>query len=197
MNPATNPFTKQNYGAPPAEHGPMGLFLPQRKLISSCYLPSRWERAKIKGWSPYRLTIPSAFPGLWSLAGNDTQEFAGACPVYFVLTGFSQFHSQPEGATVELYDVNTEMALINPGGPALNIDLLGGDGKRPFWLKTFLFLDPGDVLLAQIANQSANAQQGQLVADGYQPQFAGVLPTPRNLGPKPGVPFFLNDGGGR
>jgi hypothetical protein len=167
----------------------MGLFLPRRKLISAAYLPSRWERAKIKGWSPYRLTIPSGFPGMWLLDGGDTAQFSGACPVYFALAGFSVFHSQPEGGTVEIYDVNTEMALINPAGPALSLDNLGGDGRHPFWLKEFLFLDPGDVLLATVTNSSPNTQQGQIVADGYQPQFAGVLPEP-----KPqvalGVPFF-------
>jgi hypothetical protein len=193
MDQQTNVWTKGNFGAPPAEQGPLGLFLPTRKLISAAWLPSRWERAKIKGWTPYRLTIPSLFPGLWYLDGGESAQFSGACPVYFALAGFSQYHSQPEGATVELYDVNTEMALVNPAGPALNIKNFGGDGKHPFWLKEFLFLDPGDVLLAQISNQSASAQQGQIVADGYQPQFAGVMkPQPKAAAPQPGVPFFMN-----
>ena len=191
MDPATNIWTRDNYGAPPAEQGPMGLFLPRRKLISSAWLPTRWERAKIKGWSPYRLTIPSAFPGMWQLDGGASQEFSAACPVYFALAGFSAYWSQPEAVTIELYDVNTETALINPAGPALDIRNFGGDGKHPFWLKEFMFLDPGDVLLATIANQSDNAQQGQIVADGYQPQFAGVLPEPKAPNPAPGVPFFL------
>jgi hypothetical protein len=190
MDPATNIWTRDNYGAPPAEQGPLGLFLPQRKLISSAWLPTRWERAKIKGWSPYRLTIPSAFPGMWNLDVGASAEFSAAVPVYFAIAGFSEYHSQPEAATVELYDVNTQMALINPGGPALDIRNFGGSGKHPFWLKEFLFLDPGDVLLAQIANQSDLAQQGQIVADGYQPQFAGVMPDPPKVAA--GVPFFLN-----
>jgi len=189
MDPATNLWTRENYGAPPAAQGRMGLFLPQRKLISSAWLPTRWERAKIKGWSPYRLTIPSAFQGMWQLTPGQSEEFSGACPVYFALAGFSQYHSQPEGGTVEIYDVNTEMALINPAGPALSLDLLGGDGKHPFWLKEFLFLDPGDVLLATISSASVNNQQGQIVADGYQPQFAGVLPAVRK-NPAIGVPFY-------
>ena len=190
MNPATNIWTRENYGAPPAAQGPQGLYLPRRGLISAAWLPSRWERAKIRGWSPYRLTIPSAFPGMWSLDPGESQEFSGACPVYFALAGFSQFHSQPEGGTIELYDVNTETALINPFGPALSLDNLGGDGRHPFWLKRFLFLDPGDVLQAVIASASVNPQQGQIVCDGYQPQFAGVLPEPK---PQTGigVPFFL------
>lgn len=188
MDQATNIWTRENFGAPPAAQGPMGLFLPQRGLISSAWLPTRWERAKITGWAPYRLTIPSAFPGMWQLDGGASAEFSAPCPVYFALAGFSQYHSQPEGGTIEIYDVNTEMALINPAGPALNLDNLGGDGKHPFWLKEFFFLDPGDVLLAEIANNSVNAQQGQVVADGYQPQFAGVLPTPKPS-PRP-VPFF-------
>ena len=190
MDPATNIWTRDNYGAPPAEQGSLGLFLPKRKLISSAWLPTRWERAKIKGWTPYRLTIPSAFPGLWYLDGDETAEFSGACPVYFALAGFSAYGSQPEGTSIDLYDVNTETALINPAGPALALQNFGGDGKHPFWLKEFLFLDPGDVLLAQISNQSAIAQQGQLVADGYQPQFAGVLPEAKPQVPAPGTPFF-------
>lgn len=191
MNPATNIWTRANYGAPPAEQGPLGLFLPQRKLISSAWLPTRWERAKIKGWAPFRLTIPAAFPGLWYLAGGATDEFSAPCPVYFALAGFSVYFSQPEGGTIEIYDVNTEMALINPAGPALNLNNLGGTGKNPFWLKEFLFLDPGDVLLAQIANNSDNAQQGQVVADGYQPMWAGVLPEPTPAKPKPSLLSFL------
>ena len=93
---------------------------------------------------------------------------------------------------MEVYDVNAETAIVNPAGPALSLSNFGGNGKHPFWLKEFLFLDPGDVLLAQIANQSDNAQQGQLVADGFQPQFAGILPTPKPQLPALGTPFFLN-----
>jgi hypothetical protein len=128
---------------------------------------------------------------MWQLDGGASAEFSASVPVYFAITGFSQYHSQPESASVELYDVNTEMALINPGGPALDMRLFGGDGKSPFWLKEFLFLDPGDVLLARITNQSSIAQQGQIVADGYQPQFVGILPEPKPMNPAPGVPFYL------
>jgi hypothetical protein len=189
MDPATNIFTRDNFGAPPAAQGKLGLFLPTHKLISSAWLPTRWERAKIKGWSQYRLTIPSAFPGMFQLAAGDTEEYSAACPVYFALVGFSQYCNQPSGVTVEIYDVNTETALINPAGPALNLSNLGGTGKAPFWLKEFLFLDPGDVLQASIANGNTSPVQGQIVADGYQPQFAGILPA-RKRNPLIGVPFF-------
>jgi hypothetical protein len=175
MDPATNPFTRQNYGAPPAAQGWLGLFLPGRKQLSGIYLPSRWERAKIRGWAPYRLTIPSIGNGLWQLDAQDTQQFSATCPVYFCLTGFSTWSSQAAGAQITLYDVNAAQWLIHPGGPDLLTSLLGGSGKRPFWLKEFLFLDPGDTLLADITNLSATPQIGQVVADGYMPLFPGVF----------------------
>ena len=84
--------------------------------------------------------------------------------------------------------------MFAPGNilAALDMNNLGGDGKNPFWLKEFMFFDPGDVLLALITNKSVNPQQGQLVADGYQPQFVGVLPTPKPAPSQVGIPFFEN-----
>ncbi len=175
QNPATNVFTRQNFGAPPSAQGKLGLFLPRRKLLSGIYLPSRWERAKIRGWVPYMLSIPSIGNGLWSLAAQDTQQFSATCPVYFAVTGFLTWSNLSAGAQITLYDVNAQHALINPSGPDLLATLLGGNAKNPFWLKEFFFLDPGDTLLADITNLSMSAQIGQVVAFGNMPLFPGVL----------------------
>jgi hypothetical protein len=171
----------------------MGLFLPYRKLISAAYLPTRWERDKIKDWVIYCLTVPDAFPGMITLAGQATQQVTATVPVYFALCGFVTFASQPEGWTAELFHNDTQQALINPFGPPLNQNLLGGSGRRPFFLKEFFFMDPGDTLTATVANQSENPQLCQLVGIGFQPLQLGVEMKVKPEGPTPGRPFFVND----
>ena len=181
-DPANNPFTRGNYGAPPSEHGKLGLYLPQRGLITQPYLPSRWERFKLRGWSPFHLAIPSPFAGnatgLWQLDAEDTEQFSAQCPIYFCAAGFVQWSNQPEGAQIQIFDVNSQQPLISPGGPDLLLANLGGTGKRPFFFKKLLFLDPGDELLATISNLSPNPQIGQVAIIGFQPMFAGDLGTP-------------------
>lgn len=181
-HPATNPFTRENFGAPPSEHGALGLFLPQRGMLSAQYLPSRWERFKLRGWSPFHMAIPSPVGsinnGLWQLNANDTQQFSGVCPVYYCIAGFVGFSFEPEGAQVQVFDVNSQQPLVSPGGPDLLLSNLAGTGKRPFLLKKLLFLDPGDELLATITNLSPYANVGQLAAVGFQPMFESDLGTP-------------------
>jgi hypothetical protein len=181
-DPEHNPFTRENYGAPPSEHGKLGLYLAQRGLISSLYIPSRWERFKLKGWVPFHLAIPAPVAGnqtgLWQLDGNDTEQFSAPCPIYYAIAGFVQWSNQPEGAQIQLFDVNSQQPFVSPGGPDLLLANFGGTGKRPFFFKELLFLDPGDELLATITNLSPNPQIGQVAAIGFQPMFAGDLGTP-------------------
>lgn len=191
MNQRTNIWTRDNYGAPPARQGPLGLFLPYRKLISAAWLPTRWEREKIKGWRFYMMSIPTGFPGMFMLDPQATQQYTATTPVYFALCGFVAFANQPEGVTVELYDNDTQQPLIDPFGPPLNHNLLGGSGRRPFFMKEFFFMDPGDTLTATIANPSVNPQQGQIVAVGFEPMRLGVETKPNLRGLQPGVPFFV------
>jgi hypothetical protein len=77
-----------------------------------------------------------------------------------------------------LFDVNSQQPLVSPGGPDLLLSNFGGTGKRPFFFKKLLFLDPGDELLATITNLSNNPQIGQLALIGFQPMFASDLGTP-------------------
>ncbi len=178
QDPATNPFTRENWGAPPAAQGGMGLYLPQRGVTTALYIPSRWERFKILGWAPFDLAIPSTNNGLWQLVGNDAQQFSSPTPVYFCAVGFKQWSNQPEGAQLSLFDENSQQALINPSGPDLLTANFGGTGKRPYFFKKLLFLDPGDELLATITNLSANPQIGQIVVTGLQPILPGDLGNP-------------------
>ena len=177
MNPATNIFTREGYGAPAGRHGSLGLWLNTRKLWTQPYVPNRWERMKIRGWRPYYLPIPSQFPGIWQLDGNDTQEFIGTAPVYFACVGIGVFSLQPEGANVKLYSDQAEQAFIYPNGPDLHIDNLGGTGKNPFFLKEPYFMDPGDSILCDLTNLSDNPNQGQIVLYGFSPRFPGLVPT--------------------
>lgn len=179
-HPLSNPWTRENIGAPAAPQGGLGLFLPQRKLITPSWIPNRWERFKIRGWAPYHLTIPSEQipgynPGLWALTGFDVQQFAAQCPVFYAIGGFLTWSNQREGATISIYDVNAQQALTNPSGPDLLTANMGGTGKHPFFLKKFLFLDPGDEILATISNLSPNPQIGQVAMIGFQPLFPGDL----------------------
>ena len=41
MNQLQNIWTKAQVGAPASPHGDLGLFLPDRKLITAAYLPDR------------------------------------------------------------------------------------------------------------------------------------------------------------
>lgn len=197
MNLQSNPFTAMNAGAPPPRH-PMGLFLPRRKLISSIYLPDRWQRLKIKNWWPYSQTIPGEFPGIFTLTSQETNDFSAGVPTYFCLTGFSVFLYPYPGAninqtpqiTIELYHPETNQALINPNSPPMLVNLLGGNGKNPFFFKEFFFMDPGDTLLARLSNLGTLTQQGQIVANGFYPVLFGVKQQPAASGPPPGVPFF-------
>jgi hypothetical protein len=170
MDQQTSVFTRENFGAPP---GGQGMFLPQRKILTGIYLPSRWERMKIERWSPFKLTIPSngigANGGLWTLAAGETQQFSASCPVYFAINGFSVWFNQKEGAQVSIYEELCDQALVNPFGTPLSMSLLGGTAKKHFWLKEFLFLDPGDTLFADITNLSPNPQVGQVVVEGSMP----------------------------
>jgi hypothetical protein len=188
MDPTKNLFMRQNVGAPPPEQGPMGLFLPNRKLITPGYLPSRWERLKIRGWIQFFLPIPSDFPGMIQLDGGEAQEFSAQTPSYFALIGFNAFWNQPEGATIDLYEMDTEQSLVSTSGPSLHIENLGGLGRHPSFLKEFFFMDPGDSLLATVSNQSGNPGRGQIVAVGFAPMIHQVQPAP--TGPPTGVPFF-------
>lgn len=169
----------------------MGLFLPYRKLLSPGYLPSRWERLKIRGWVQYLMPIPSDFPGMIQLGAQEADQFSAQCPSYFALIGFNAFWSQPEGATIDLYEMDTEQSLTSTNGPSLLIDNLGGTAKHPLFLKEFFFMDPGDSLLATVTNLSLNAGQGQIVAVGYAPVTQNVDDAPE--GPPTGVPFFRLD----
>ena len=179
-NPMSNPWTRESYGAPPAAQGGLGLFLPQRKLITPAWIPNRWERFKIRGWVPYMLAIPSEqIPGfnhgLWALEPYDVQQFAAPCPVYFAVGGFVSWNNQPEGATIAIYDVNAQQSLTNPSGPDPFVSNIGGTGKHPFFLKKFQFMDPGNEIIATITNNSPNNQLGQFAAIGFQPLFPGDL----------------------
>lgn len=196
MHPSQDPFTRQNYGAPAPEHGPMGLFLPYRKLLSPGYLPSRWQRMKVDRWIPYWLPIPSDFPGMIQLGGQEADEFSGQTPSYLAIIGFNAFWNQPEGATVTLYEMDTEQSLVSTTGADLQLECLGGTAKHPLFLKEFFFMDPGDSILATVTNQSANPGQGQVVAVGFAPLVQKIENQPE--GPPIGVPFFeLNAGRGR
>ncbi len=188
MNPAKNLFTRQNYGAPPPDHGPLGLFLPYRKLISGAYLPSRWQRMKIRGWIQYMMPIPSDFPGMIQLDGQDAEEYSAQTPSYFALAAFNIFWNQPEGATIDLYEMDTETSLISTAGPSLLLENLGGTAKHPTFLKELFFMDPGDSLLATVTNLSLNPGQGQIVAVGFAPVTHVVENPPQ--GPPIGTPFF-------
>jgi hypothetical protein len=181
-DPAHNPFTRENYNAPPSEHGKLGLWMAQRGLLSSLYIPSRWERFKLRGWAPFHLAIPAPdagnTTGLWQLDANETEQYAAPCPIYYAIAGFVQWSSQPEGAQIQLFNVNAQQPLVSPGGPDLLLENLAGTGKRPFFFKKLLFLDPGDEILATITNLSPNPQVGQVAAIGFQPMFASDLGTP-------------------
>jgi hypothetical protein len=195
QHPALNPILRENWGAPRATNS-KGLFevwLPWRKLLTPNYLPSRWERLKIKGWVQNLMPIPSDPPGMFFLEGNDSQEYAGQTVSYFALAGFLAVSNQPEGISLSsLYDMDQEQSLISTSGPALWMSNLAGDAKHPFWLKKLHFMDPGDTILATLTNLSANVQQGQLVAVGFAPVTQVVLPP----GPKPlppGTPFYVRN----
>jgi hypothetical protein len=94
------------------------------------------------------------------------------------MVGFKQWSNQPEGAQLSLFDENSQQALVNPSGPDLLTPNFGGTGKRPYFFKKLLFLDPGDELLATITNLSANPQIGQIVVTGLQPILPGDLGNP-------------------
>lgn len=190
MEPSTNVFTKENFGAPPPAHGKLGLYIPRRGLLSSAYLPSRWQRKKIEGWRLYMLSIPATFPGMFSLAAQDTEQFTANVPVYFALGGFVGTTNNSAGVQVQLFYQEQQQALVNPFGPDLQLSNLAGDGQNTTWLKEFMFMDPGDTLVATIANLAPVSQQGQFVAVGFQPMYLGLEVSQEF--PRPGVPFFLN-----
>jgi len=176
MDPQTNPWTRQSYGAPPGRHGSMGLWLSARKQITSAYVPDRWQRRGLLGWMSYWLSIPSVRPGIWQVGPEDTLEFEAVCPVNFAVAGIMQHCNQPEGALVELYDVENDQAFINPGGPALRLANLGGDAKHPFFLKRLHPMNAGNSILVDITNLSeTSTNTGQIVLFGYQPVFPGEL----------------------
>lgn len=174
MNPSTNVWTRPSYGAPPSNHGRFGLWLSQRKLITSAYVPNRWQRLGIRGWRPYWMPIPSDQP-YFQLLAQQTLEYEAVCPVFFVMFGALAFCNQPEGALVELYDTENDQALINPNGPALRLANAGGDAKNPFFFKRPLPMDAGSAILADITNLSLNTNYGQIALYGYQPLFPGKL----------------------
>jgi len=174
MDPRTNLWTRQNCGAPPGRHGSLGLWMGARKLITSAFVPDRWQRRGVLGWRPYWLSIPSQRPGYWQVGPQDTLEFEAVCPVNLVVAGIMQFCNQPEGALVELYDVENDQALINPGGPSLRLANLGGDAKHPFFLKRLHPMNAGNSILVDIANLSTRTNTGQIVVYGFTPLFPGA-----------------------
>lgn len=175
MNPTTNPYTKQNIGAPRSRHGALGAWLPSRKLTSSAYIPNRWDREKIKNWGIYFVTIPSVFPGTFTIGPSDTLEFEAVMPPQFALESLMQSSNQPESVRLELYDTKRNQAIINPGGPELMIGNVGGNGQNRLFLKRLYFFEENTTVLATIANLSANQQSGQIVMVGYTPGSPGIV----------------------
>ena len=175
MDPRTNVWTRQSFGAPPGRHGQLGLWLNARKQITSAFVPDRWQRRGILGWRSYWLSIPSTPPGYWQVGGQDTLEFEAVCPVNLVMAGVMQTCNQPEGALVELYDVENDQALINPSGPKLRLANLGGDARNPFFLKRMHPMNAGNSILVDITNLSAVTNTGQIVLYGFTPLFPGAL----------------------
>ncbi|MGA8224008.1 MAG: hypothetical protein WB780_20330 [Candidatus Acidiferrales bacterium] len=175
MNPATNPYTKPNLGAPPSRHGALGAWLNSHKLTSSAYEPTRFDREKIKNWQLYFATIPSVAPGLFSLAANDTLEFEALLPFEFAWESVLVYSNQPQSVRLTLYDAKRQQAFIDPGGPELNLPNLGGDGKRRLFLKELYFFDVGSSVLANITNLSGQTQSGQIVLVGYTPGSPGMV----------------------
>lgn len=95
-----NPFARQNLGAPPPRH-PLGLWLNYRKLTSSAYVPSRRERAKLRGGEFYGVAIN------WALANSSADYFTAIVPAAFIATMIvadgTQGHVGPQYLT-SLYD---------------------------------------------------------------------------------------------
>lgn len=181
MNPATNPWTKNQIGQPPGNHGKMGLWLSARKMLTSQFVPDRWQRRQIRGWAPYSMAIPDGGQ-LWTVAGQGTVEVTGTCPVNFAVVGFAVESFAP--CVLELYDVNSDQALINASGPALQMPNLGGTGKYPFFLKRIFCMDVGNTLIATITDLSGAQNSGQIVLLGYEPLFPGVIEsTPKTQMP--------------
>jgi hypothetical protein len=175
MNPVTNPYTRENLGAPRSRMGAMGTYLSYRGLRSSAYIPNRFDRDKIKNWSLYFCTLPAVFPGVFTIAPNDTLEFESILPPQFALESLMISSNQPESVRLTLYDMNRNQAIINPGGPELMIPNLGGTGKFRLFLKSLYFFEPSTTLLASIANLSANQQSGQIILVGYTPGSPGMV----------------------
>jgi len=174
MNPLTNVWTKNQVGQPPGNHGRMGLWLHTRKMISAAFVPDRWQRRQIKGWAPYMLAIPDGSQ-LFTVGAQQTVEVTASCPVNFAAVGFAIKSFGP--CVIELYDVNSDQALINASGPAIQISNLGGNGKFPFFLKRMYCMDLGNTLIATITDLSGSQNSGQIVLYGYEPLFPGVIET--------------------
>ena len=175
MNPYTNVWTKNQMNQPPGNHGRMGLWMTTRKMLTAPFVPDRWQRRQIKGWAPYSMAIPDGGQ-LWTVAGQATVEVTGTCPVNFAVVGIAV---ESFGACVlELYDVNSDQAIINASGPALQMPNLGGTGKYPFFFKKLYCMDVGNTLIATITDLSGSQNSGQIVLLGYEPLFPGVIDAP-------------------
>ena len=175
MNPLKNPFTKNQVGHPAGLHGKLGLFLPTRKLISALYVPDRWARLGLRGWSPYLLAIPDSSP-TWTVDGQATIEVTASTPVKFAAVGVG-VHSLA-AVVIELYDAGSQQSIINSSGPNLLLDNLGGTAKFPFFFKKPYTMDAGNTLILTVTNLSLTQNQGQVVLWGYEPLFPGITQAP-------------------
>lgn len=166
-----NPWVAPNLGAPPPRH-PRGMWLNYRKLASSGYVMPRRERMKLLGGEPHGIPIE------WSLAAQQTLEFQGVAPGYFLAMSLMANSRQAAGFQALLYDPFrkrqfSERPLDNPN--------LGGTGRQQLILRTAYPFDPKTPILARVTNLATVQNDGQIVVWGF------IFPDRPNLGePEPG-----------
>jgi hypothetical protein len=146
-------------------------WLAERKLLSGAYAPAWPSLYRYEGWLPYFLPIPCTGNGLIQLAAGDTLEFQAVSPVSFLAMAILAFDLTGAGAQINsLFDASRELSLINPNGPALNIQNLGGDGKHLLWLRRPYVVSAGASLMADVSNLNATDNFiGQITLLGFEP----------------------------
>lgn len=142
----------------PLRH-PLGLWLVNRKLATSAYVPSLEARLPLAGKSPFWYVVD------FNLAARETREYRVTPGSDFYLLGLLGNSVQAAGVKAQIYDSKRKRRFSDK---MVNSANLVGTASQPFFVRSpyrFPALSP---VLVKVQNLAVVANTGQIVLYGVK-----------------------------